>query len=115
MNNLLIFFAFPIAVIIVSVILQKQLNNPLLVASLVFAIFLIVTFTAFDEAFLIATLSYAILSLITAFITKIVCRNQENNNEICNSLNSVLNGNCSENNNTRYENNYINYNRYKHY
>ena len=117
MNNLLIFFAFPIAVIIVSVILQKLLNNPLLVASLIFAVFLIITFAAFDETFLIATLAYAILSLITALITKIICNNQENNNGICNSLNNILSENTSTENtcNSRNENSYINYNRYKRY
>ena len=117
MNNLLIFFAFPIAVIIVSVILQKLLDNPLLVASLIFAIFLIITFTVFDETFLIATLVYAILSLITAFITKIICNNQENTNGICTCLNNILSDNESteSTNNARNENSYINYNRYKRY
>ena len=117
MNNLLIFFAFPIAVIIVSIILQKLLNNPLLVASLIFAVFLIITFAAFDETFLIATLAYTILSFITAFITKIICNNQENDNGICNCLNNILSDNAStqNTNNTRNDNNYINYNRYKNF
>ena len=117
MNNLLIFFAFPIAVIIVSIILQKLLNNPLLVASLIFAVFLIITFAAFDETFLIATLAYTILSFITALIIKIICNNNEDNNGICNCLNNILSDNTStqNTNNTRNDNNYINYNRYKHF
>ena len=55
MDTLLIFFAFPIAVIIVSAILEKILRNPVAVAALIFAIFLVVTFAVFDETFLIAT------------------------------------------------------------
>ena len=44
MNILLIFFALPIAVIIISIALQKILKNPILVAAIIFAVFLIVTF-----------------------------------------------------------------------
>lgn len=88
MNNLLIFFAFPIAVIIISAILQKILKCPIAVAALVFAIFLIVTFAVFDETFLIATLAYTILAFITAFIVKLICEsnnndNNNNNNNTC--------------------------------
>ena len=43
-NILLIFFALPIATIIISIALQKILKNPALVAAVIFAIFLIVTF-----------------------------------------------------------------------
>lgn len=100
MNNLLIFFAFPIAVIIISIILQKLLNNPVLVAALIFAIFLIITFSFFDETFLIATLAYTILAFITALITKIICNcNGEDSDNICNSINNIL-GNNTTNNNT---------------
>ena len=79
MNTLLIFFALPIAVIIVSAILQKVLKCPLAVAALIFAIFLVVTFAAFDATFLIATLAYTILAFITALIVQLLCN--ENNNE----------------------------------
>lgn len=74
MNILLIFFALPIAVIIISVALQKILRNPLLVAAIIFAIFLIVTFVVNNLNFLIAAIVYAIISFITAFITCIICR-----------------------------------------
>jgi len=80
MNTLLIFFAFPIAVIIISVVLQKLLRNPIAVAALIFATFLIVTFAAFDETFLIATLVYTLLSLITALIVKFICESNKSNN-----------------------------------
>ena len=81
MNNLLIFFAFPIAVIIVSVVLEKLLDNPVIVAALVFSAFLIVTFTAFDETFLIATLAYTVLAFITALITNFLLNSNEENND----------------------------------
>lgn len=74
MNILLIFFALPIAVIIISIALQRILKNPILVAAIIFAIFLIVTFIVNNLNFLIAAIAYAILSFITAFLTCIVCR-----------------------------------------
>ncbi len=92
MNILLIFFAFPIAVIIISAILQKLLNNPIAVAALIFAIFLVVTFAAFDSTFLIATFVYTLLALITALIVKFICESNNNNN-ICELLNCILRNN----------------------
>ena len=104
MNTLLIFFALPIAVIIISAILQKVLKSPLAVASLIFAIFLVVTFAAFDETFLIATLAYTILAFITAVIVNLLCN--ENNNEEddndnngCGCLSNLLNTNNTNSNN----------------
>lgn len=93
MNTLLIFFAFPIAVIIISIILQKLLKNPIAVAALIFAIFLIVTFAAFDETFLIATLVYTLLALITALIVRFICESNNNNNNMCEILNDILRNN----------------------
>ena len=74
MNLLLIFFALPIAVIIVSIALQKILKCPFLVASIIFAIFLVVTFVIGNLIYLVATIAYTILSFITAVLTKIICR-----------------------------------------
>lgn len=91
MNLLLIFFAFPIAVIIVSYILEKLLDSPVAVASLIFAIFLIVTFAVFDETFLIATLAYTLLAFITALIARYFCNRDESENNICEKLNNILN------------------------
>lgn len=93
MNLLLIYFAFPIAVIIISIILQKLLRNPGLVAAFVFAVFLIVTFAAFDETFLIATLAYTILSFVTAFLVSQFCNSNNNtcdddDDDDCTSLNN---------------------------
>ncbi len=93
MNILLIFFALPIAVIIISAILQKLLKNPIAVAALIFAIFLIVTFAVFDETFLIATLAYTLLALITALIVKFICESNNKNCDICDLLNCILRNN----------------------
>lgn len=74
MNVLLIFFALPIAVIIISIALQKILKCPILVAAIIFAIFLIVTFIVNNLNFLIAAIGYAIISFITAYLTCLIGR-----------------------------------------
>ena len=86
MNLLLLFFALPIAVIIVSIALQKILKCPFLVASIIFAIFLVVTFVIGNLIYLVATIAYTILSFITAVLTKIICR-----------ILLSITGNCSNN------------------
>lgn len=74
MNLLLIFFALPISTIIISIALQKILKCPPLVAAIIFAIFLIVTFIINNLNFLIAAIIYAIISFITAVIVCFICR-----------------------------------------
>ncbi len=74
MNILLIFFALPIAVIVISIALQKILKCPVLVAAIIFSIFLIVTFIVNNLIFLVAAIIYAIISFITAVLTHIICR-----------------------------------------
>lgn len=101
MNILLIFFALPIAVIIISAILQKLLKNPIAVAALIFAIFLVVTFAAFDETFLIATLAYTLLALITAFIVKLICETNNDDEDICELLKDILRNILTERNRDR--------------
>lgn len=90
-NILLLFFALPIATIIISIALQKVLDNPLLVAAIIFAIFLVVTFIIGDLNLLIATIVYTILSFLTAAIVNYI---DENNEEDDNN-----NGNGNNNNN----------------
>ena len=97
MNNLLIFFALPIAVIIISIALQKILKCPVLVAAIIFAIFLIVTFVINNLNFLIAAIVYAVISLVTAYITCIVSR------FLCDLLNSC--SCCNRDNQCRCNNN----------
>lgn len=86
MNILLIFFALPIATIIISIALQKVLKCPALVAGIIFAIFLIVTFIINDLNFLVATIVYTIISFLTALIICAICRflnNEEEDNSCC--------------------------------
>lgn len=88
MNILLIFFALPIATIIISIALQKIFKCPPLVAAIIFAIFLIVTFIIGDLNFLIATIAYTIISFITAAIVCLICRLirrlRDDNDDDCN-------------------------------
>ena len=99
MNILLIFFALPIATIIISIALQKILKCPILVASIIFAIFLVVTFIVGNLNFLVAAIIYAIISFITAVLTHIICRilNTYRENGCCRDRDNC-NCNC---NNTR--------------
>ena len=113
MNILLIFFALPIATIIFSIVLQKLLKCPILVAITIFAIFLIVTFAVFSAEFLVFAILYAILAFITAFVTMIICEYLENRRGLnCDkSFNGIItissengvnadNNNCGCNNNS---------------
>ena len=93
MNTLLFLFAFPVAVIIFSIVLEKLLKNPIIVASLIFAVFLILTFAVFGENFLIATLAYTIL------FVHLLCRNEENEHNICDLLEDLLSNNNNNNDN----------------
>ena len=86
MSNLLIFFALPIATVIISIALQKIFRNPLLVAAIIFAIFLVITFIIDDVMFLVPTIVYTIIAYITAVIVKFIkkilrqlCRREEQN------------------------------------
>ena len=86
MNILLIFFALPIATVILAIVLQKILKNPILVAATFFAIYLIVAFAIFDASFLICVIAYTVLAYIVAVITKWICRLAkmiENQNNSC--------------------------------
>lgn len=84
MSELLIFFALPLATIIFSIALQKILKCPFLVAGIIFAAFLIVTFVIGDLILLIATIVYTIIAFITAYITMIILRRNTTN---CNCQN----------------------------
>ena len=73
MNIILLFFVLPFATIIFSIVLQKILKCPVLVAAIFFAIYLILAYTVFGTDFLIFAIIYTILSYITALITKTIC------------------------------------------
>lgn len=87
MNTLLVFFALPVATVILSIVLQKILKNPLLVAATFFAIYLVVTFVFFDANFLVFAILYTILAYVTAILTRWVCKLikifENNNNSNC--------------------------------
>ncbi|MBR2241418.1 MAG: DUF2651 family protein [Clostridia bacterium] len=83
MNNLLVFFAFPVATIILAIVLQKIIQSPLLVGATFFAIFLVVTFAAFDESFLVFAILYALLALITALVVRFICCLINNSDNPC--------------------------------
>lgn len=71
--NILFFVIFPIAVILMSIVLQKLLKSPILVAILIFAVFLILAYTVFTPEFLLNAIIYAIIAFITAAIFKLIC------------------------------------------
>ena len=95
MNLLLIFFFFFFATIVFSIALQRILDNPILVAAIIFSVFLIVTFVVEDLNLLIATIIYTILSFITAIIVRYIDENNNENNGNCNNNlnNSIVQGN----------------------
>lgn len=84
MNILLIFFALPLATIILAAVLQKLIKCPILVAAIFFAIYLIVAFAVFDATFLIAAIVYTFLAYVTAAIVRLLCWFFRNCNVSCN-------------------------------
>ena len=71
--NILFFIILPLATILISIVLQKILKSPTLVAILVFAVYLILAFTAFTTEFLVNALVYTLLAFITASIVQLIC------------------------------------------
>ena len=108
--DLLLYVALPIATIILAVVFQKIIRCPILVAATAFAIYLIVTFAAFDASFLIFAIVYTILAYLAAAITRFICNfigrngffkniNAENINTNTLSANNIeLNDDDDENN-----------------
>ena len=91
--NLLVFFAIPIATIILAAIFQTFINCPLKIAGIAFAIFIVVAFVLGGTAeLIIAAIIYTILALITALIVMII----QNKNNI---FNNICNNGCGNNNN----------------
>lgn len=92
MTNLLIFFAIPFAVIVVSIALQKLLRNPFLVAGIILSIFLVLAFALPSTTYLIAGIVYTVLSFVTAYLTMLIKRyikemqREQNNNCLCNTM-----------------------------
>lgn len=102
MDNILLFFALPVATIILSIVLQKILKCPILVAATFFAIYLIVTYAVFGSDFLIFAIAYSILSYITALIVNIIKRLIEQIGSYCRMQNcNNLNDDTSNRNTLR--------------
>lgn len=124
--GLLLFFALPVATIILAVVLQKILKCPILVAATFFAIYLIVAFAIFDSSFLIFVIVYTILAYISAHLTRLKCDifgrngffkniNAENINTNILRTNEFINDSDNNNstcNNHCCNNRSYNYNRY---
>jgi Mn2+/Fe2+ NRAMP family transporter len=106
MNILLIFFAIPIAIIILSIIFEILINNPLMVGGIFFSVILVGVFYLGGTGIQIAIgIFYSVLSFITAFVVAFI----RNPNYLCRNCyrNSVPN---NLNNEYRYQNfseNYI--------
>ncbi len=100
MNILLIYFALPLATIILAVVLQKLIKSPILVSAIFFAIYLIVAFAVFDAVFLIAAIVYTFLAYVTASIVKILCWFFRNCNVSCNCCRRENECSCRRNQTT---------------
>ena len=74
-NLLLLLFALPIATIILASVLETLLNCPIKVASIFFAIFLVITFTFFDATFLIFAIIYTLIAFFAAWLYENFIRN----------------------------------------
>ena len=94
-NLLLLLFALPIATIIIASVLETFFDSPIKVTALIFAIFLVVAFSAFDAMFLIYVLIYTILAFISAIVTRFILNFIDNNDD----NNGGSNGNGNGNNN----------------
>lgn len=95
--NILFLVIIPIATILISIVLQKILKKPVLVAILAFAIFLILAYTVFTPEFLLNAIIYAIIAFITVAIFKLICYLRRRIN--CNIFNVCDDSdNCSCNN-----------------
>lgn len=84
MNILLIFFALPIATIILAIVLEKLLRCPILTAATFFAIYLIIAFAAFNATALVFVIIYTIIAYITALIAEFFfgrCKRRECTND----------------------------------
>lgn len=80
MNTLLIFFALPLATIILSAIFETFINCPIKVAGIAFSIYLIVAFALGGTIELVvAAIIYTILSLITALIVHYIQDDNDDN------------------------------------
>lgn len=104
--DILFFVILPLATVLITIVLQKLLKSPILVAILAFAVYLILAFTAFTTEFLINALIYTIIAFVTAFIFKAICclrrrfDFEDCNSDICDNNNENLREDISTLNNS---------------
>lgn len=103
--DILLIFVLPISTIILSIVLQKVLKCPMLVAATFFAIFLIIAYTTtLGTNFLIYVIIYTILAYVTAVLTRLICNILVRyGNCCCNYTNCV----CGNNANTTLRTNVV--------
>ena len=126
MNNLLVFFALPLATIIIAVVLERLWKNYILVTLFTFAVYLIVAFAVGDATLLVLVIIYTFLAFISAFLSMLfrkICKklkcledvssdSEEDNDDDrnhcrCHNNNNV--GNVNDTNNCNNSNNTQNY------
>lgn len=94
MNILLIFFALPLATIILAGIFETFIHCPLKVAGIAFAIYLIVAFALGGTIELVvAAIIYTIIALVTAFIVKLIQDREDSDDDDDNGNGNNGNGN----------------------
>jgi Ca2+/Na+ antiporter len=104
MNILLIFFAIPLATIILSIIFETLIQCPFKIAGIAFSIFLIIAFALGGSSELIvAAIVYTLLSFLSAYITMFIqnrTSEEEDDDEENNNNNNNNNGNSNGNGST---------------
>lgn len=79
MNILLIFFAIPLAVIVLSAILETFIHCPFKIAGIFFSIFIVVAFALGGSATqIVASIIYTLIAFITAVVVRLII------NRMCN-------------------------------
>ena len=105
MNNLLIFFAIPLATIIIAIVLERVWKNYILVTLFAFAIFLIVAFSVGDTTLLVLVIAYTILAFLASFLSMLfrkLCKKLQNLEESANDCNNESDRNhCINHNNSQ--------------
>lgn len=100
MNVLLVFFAIPFAVIVISIALEKLLDCPILVATIAFAIMLLFAIIASSTTYFILAIIYSLISFVTAWISKYMHKILRSIGNCTRDCNNEINNNCNNGNNT---------------
>ena len=92
--NILFLVIIPIATILISIVLQKILKKPVLVAILAFAIFLILAYTVFTTEFNICSREEDSLEGSIENLERSIDSLEGNIAELTKLLSMVMNNNC---------------------